>query len=121
MKFKNKETGDDTQMLRPILKKMKATVLQTTLEGLSGSAALFSKTGQVMQVKEGKYITAGNASQLSDGASAAVVMETKELRKNEGLHAAWRSIGVWLSLERIRMKWASALFTRCRGFSKKRA
>ena len=34
------------------------------------------KGGQ--QVKEGKYITAGNASQLSDGASACVLMSDKE-------------------------------------------
>ena len=31
-----------------------------------------------MRVKEGKFITAGNASQLSDGASAAVLMEAGE-------------------------------------------
>jgi acetyl-CoA C-acetyltransferase len=35
--------------------------------------------GQV--VKEGKFITAGNASQLSDGASATVLMEAKEAEK----------------------------------------
>jgi len=34
-----------------------------------------------MVVKEGKHITAGNASQLSDGASAAVLMEAKEAAK----------------------------------------
>ena len=32
-------------------------------------------------IKEGGYITAGNASQLSDGASAAVVMEAREAGK----------------------------------------
>jgi acetyl-CoA C-acetyltransferase len=39
----------------------------TTLEGLAG----------LNPVREGGFITAGNASQLSDGASAAVVMEAK--------------------------------------------
>ena len=34
-----------------------------------------------MVIKEGKHITAGNASQLSDGASASVVMEAKEAEK----------------------------------------
>ena len=34
------------------------------------------KNGQV--IAEGKFITAGNASQLSDGASAAVLMEASE-------------------------------------------
>ena len=32
-------------------------------------------------VKEGKFITAGNASQLSDGAAAVVLMERKEAEK----------------------------------------
>ena len=48
---------------------------ETTLEGLKGLKPVF-KGGQ--KIGEGKYITAGNASQLSDGASAAVVMEAKE-------------------------------------------
>ncbi len=48
---------------------------ETTLEGLKGLKPVF-KGGQ--KVTEGKHITAGNASQLSDGASAAVVMEAKE-------------------------------------------
>ena len=47
----------------------------TTLEGLASLQPVF-KGGQ--QVKEGKYITAGNASQLSDGASACIVMSDKE-------------------------------------------
>ena len=50
----------------------------TTLEGLSSLKPVF-KDGQV--VKEGKYITAGNASQLSDGASASVLMEAKEAER----------------------------------------
>ena len=47
----------------------------TTVESLSGLQPVF-KNGQ--NVKEGQFITAGNASQLSDGASAAVVMEAKK-------------------------------------------
>ncbi|MEL7019507.1 MAG: acetyl-CoA C-acyltransferase, partial [Pseudomonadota bacterium] len=46
----------------------------TTAEALGGLKPVF-KGGQT--VGEGKFITAGNASQLSDGASAAVVMEGK--------------------------------------------
>ena len=42
----------------------------TTLEGLASLKPVF-RDGQ--QVKEGKYVTAGNASQFSDGASACVV------------------------------------------------
>ena len=51
---------------------------QTTLADLSGLKPVF-KGGQ--QVKEGRYITAGNASQLSDGASASVLMEAKEAER----------------------------------------
>ena len=54
----------------------------TTLEGLAGLKPVFAD-GQV--VKAGKCITAGNASQLSDGASAAVLMEAKEAERR-GLH-----------------------------------
>ncbi len=44
----------------------------TTLEGLAGLKPVFAD-GSV--VKTGQYITAGNSSQLSDGAAALVVME----------------------------------------------
>jgi acetyl-CoA C-acetyltransferase len=46
----------------------------TTIEGLR---ALKPVLAGGMKVKEGKYITAGNASQFSDGASACVVMDSK--------------------------------------------
>ena len=50
----------------------------TTLEGLQALQPVF-RGG--MEIREGKYITAGNASQFSDGASAAVVMEAKTAEK----------------------------------------
>ena len=50
----------------------------TTLESLQGLNPVF-KDGMV--VKAGAHITAGNASQLSDGASASVLMEAKEAEK----------------------------------------
>jgi len=50
----------------------------TSLDGLAGLKPVF-KDGQ--RVKEGRFITAGNASQLSDGASAAVLMEEKEAER----------------------------------------
>jgi acetyl-CoA C-acetyltransferase len=62
----------------------------TQLENLQGLQPVF-KGGQV--VKEGKFITAGNASQLSDGASASVVMEAKEAEKR-GLQPLGRYVGV---------------------------
>lgn len=77
MKFMNKETGESSDV-ETTLEKDEGNRPETTLEGLSGLKTVF-KGGQV--VKEGKYITAGNASQLSDGASATVVMEAKEAAK----------------------------------------
>ena len=60
----------------------------TTIEGLA----------KLEPVKgPGKYVTAGNASQLSDGAAAVVLMEAKDAEKR-GLHplgrfVAWASAG----------------------------
>ena len=62
----------------------------TTLENLAALQPVF-KDGQV--VKEGRHITAGNASQLSDGASASVVMEAK-LAEKRGLQPLGRYVGV---------------------------
>lgn len=53
----------------------------TTLEGLQGLAPVW-KDGQ--WVKEGRFITAGNSSQLSDGASASLIMEAN-IAKAQGL------------------------------------
>ena len=50
----------------------------TSFEGLQGLQPVF-KDGQ--KVAEGGYITAGNASQLSDGASAHVVMAADEAER----------------------------------------
>jgi len=52
----------------------------TTVEALSGLKTVW-KDGQV--VKEGRHITAGNASQLSDGAAAQIVMD-RALAQAEG-------------------------------------
>jgi acetyl-CoA C-acetyltransferase len=50
----------------------------TTLEGLAALKPVF-KNGQTMS--EGVCITAGNASQLSDGAAAMVLMEAREAER----------------------------------------
>ena len=50
----------------------------TTAEALSGLKPVF-KNG--MRIQEGRFITAGNASQLSDGASASVLMEASEAER----------------------------------------
>ena len=62
----------------------------TSAESLGGLNPVF-KDGMV--IKEGKFITAGNASQLSDGASASVVMEAKAAEK-AGLQPLGRYVGV---------------------------
>jgi len=51
---------------------------QTTIEDLQKLAPVW-KGGHF--VAEGKFVTAGNASQLSDGASASVLMEAKEAER----------------------------------------
>ena len=64
----------------------------TTLEGLSSLKTVF---GGGEEIKEGRFITAGNASQLSDGASASVIMEAKDAERR-GLNplGAYRGMAV---------------------------
>jgi acetyl-CoA C-acetyltransferase len=64
----------------------------TTLDGLAQLKPVF-KDG--LTVKEGRFITAGNASQLSDGASASLLMEAAEAARR-GLEplGAYRGIAV---------------------------
>ena len=54
---------------------------ETTVEGLAKLKPVW-KDGQI--VKEGRFVTAGNASQLSDGASAQIVMD-RATAEAEGL------------------------------------
>jgi len=66
----NKETKEIT-FEDVVLEKDEGNRPSTNLEGLAG----------LNPVREGGYITAGNASQLSDGASASVVMEASVAEK----------------------------------------
>ena len=66
----NKETGEIT-FTDVVLEKDEGNRPSTTVEGLAG----------LKPVRENGVITAGNASQLSDGASAAVVMEASVAEK----------------------------------------
>ena len=77
MKKIDKETKEISE-IKMGLSKDEGNRADTTLEGLSSLKPVF-KDGQ--RIKEGKFITAGNASQLSDGASASVLMEIKEAEK----------------------------------------
>jgi acetyl-CoA C-acetyltransferase len=69
----NKDTKEET-FEDVELKKDEGNRADTTIEGLRA----------LKPVREGGFITAGNASQLSDGASACVVMEAK-LAEKKGL------------------------------------
>ena len=71
MKVMNKETGETSEQ-EVTLAKDEGNRPSTTLEGLAGLKPVRG---------EGFNITAGNASQLSDGASASVLMEAKEAEK----------------------------------------
>ena len=70
----DKATGE-TSHKKVAINKDEGNRPETSLEGLNSLKPVFAN-GQV--VKQGKFITAGNASQLSDGASAAVLMEEAE-------------------------------------------
>ena len=73
--------GNETGKEELTLTKDEGIRAGTTYEKLSELKPVF-KNGQV--VKEGRHVTAGNASQLSDGASAQVVMDLATAQK-EGL------------------------------------
>lgn len=89
MKVMNKETKEVTEH-EVTLEKDEGNRPGTTAESLAGLQPVF-KDGIV--IKEGKFITAGNASQLSDGASASVVMEAKVAEK-KGLQPLGRYVGM---------------------------
>lgn len=89
MSVKNRETGEISS--RDVtLEKDEGNRPSTTFDSLSGLSPVW-KDGQF--VKEGNFITAGNASQLSDGASAAVVMNAK-LAEQRGVTPLGRFVGI---------------------------
>ena len=91
MMVENRETGE-TSNVAVTLEKDEGNRPSTTLAGLAALKPVF-RDGQT--VKEGRFITAGNASQLSDGASASVLMEAREAERR-GLQplGAYRGIAV---------------------------
>ena len=91
MLVENRETKEFSHV--PVtLDKDEGNRPSTTLAGLAALKPVF-RDGQI--VKEGRFITAGNASQLSDGASASVLMEVREAERR-GLQplGAYRGIAV---------------------------
>ncbi|MFN3473709.1 MAG: acetyl-CoA C-acyltransferase [Blastomonas sp.] len=83
MAFKNKETGEVT-MTDVEVTKDEGNRADTTLEGLKGLQPVMGP---------GMNITAGNASQLSDGASSCVIMEAK-IAEQKGLQPLGRYVGM---------------------------
>ncbi|MEO1731129.1 MAG: acetyl-CoA C-acyltransferase [Pseudomonadota bacterium] len=83
MMVKDKETGEVSQK-EVTIEKDEGNRPQTTLEGLASLNPVMGPD---------KFITAGNASQLSDGSSASVVMEAKVAEK-KGLAPLGRYVGM---------------------------
>jgi acetyl-CoA C-acetyltransferase len=77
MTVTDKETGATSEK-EVTIKLDEGNRPKTALADLQGLQPVF-KGGQ--RIKEGRFITAGNASQLSDGAAAVVLMEAKEAEK----------------------------------------
>jgi len=77
MTITDKETGTTSEK-EVTIKLDEGNRPKTTLADLQALQPVF-KNGQ--RIKEGRFITAGNASQLSDGAAAMVLMEAKEASK----------------------------------------
>jgi acetyl-CoA C-acetyltransferase len=71
MKVVNKETGEES-LVDYVVDKDECNRPTTTLEGLNSLGPVRG---------DGNFVTAGNASQLSDGAAAVVVMEGKEAER----------------------------------------
>jgi len=77
MKIRHRET-DQITATEVKLEKDEGNRPNTTLEGLASLDPVFNEG---IDLEKGSYITAGNASQLSDGASASVIMEYREVEK----------------------------------------
>jgi acetyl-CoA C-acetyltransferase len=77
MTVTNRETGEVTEK-EVTLVQDEGNRASTTLADLQKLQPVF-KGGRF--IKEGKFVTAGNASQLSDGAAAVVLMEAKQAER----------------------------------------
>jgi acetyl-CoA C-acetyltransferase len=91
MRVDNRDTGE-TSFMPITLGKDEGNRPTTTMAALASLSPVF-RDGQ--RVKEGRFITAGNASQLSDGASASLLIEAKEAERR-GLQplGAYRGMAV---------------------------
>ena len=87
MKVVNKETKEES-LVDYVVDRDECNRPDTTLEGLAKLAPVKG---------EGNFVTAGNASQLSDGAAAVVMMEAKEAERRGltpmGRFVSWAAAG----------------------------
>jgi len=83
MMVKDRDTGEVSQT-EITISKDEGNRADTTIEGLSGLSPVLG---------EGTSITAGNASQLSDGSSASILMEAKEAERR-GISPMGRYVGM---------------------------
>ena len=104
MKQVNKETGEET-IVDYVVDRDECNRPQTTLEGLNGLAPVRG---------DGNFVTAGNASQLSDGAAA--VVSWKARKPSAAALSRWVLSGALRLLVVSRMKWASGRYLPCRAF-----
>jgi acetyl-CoA C-acetyltransferase len=91
MQVMDKATGQASAK-EVTLSKDEGNRADTTLEGLNSLKPVF---GGGEEIQQGEFITAGNASQLSDGASASVIMEAGEaVKRNLQPLGAYRGMAV---------------------------
>ena len=83
MMVKDRDTGEVSQT-EITISKDEGNRADTTIEGLSGLSPVLG---------EGTSITAGNASQLSDGSSASILMEAEEAERR-GISPMGRYVGM---------------------------
>jgi len=86
---KKVQQGDQVVFEEVTLSQDECNRPSTTLEALASLEPVF-KDGQI--IKQGRFITAGNASQLSDGASVSLLMEGAEASRS-GLQPLGRFVG----------------------------
>ncbi|MEP1965096.1 acetyl-CoA C-acyltransferase [Tateyamaria sp.] len=90
MKVQDRETKEISDV-EVTLSKDEGNRPGTTYDNVCGLKPVFANG---IHIAQGGFITAGNASQLSDGAAASVVMEAS-LAEKKGLAPLGRCMGVW--------------------------
>jgi len=78
-------------------KRRASSTMWSTATSATGRTRPWQALPSSSRLRPGKYVTAGNASQLSDGAAAVVLMEAKDAEKRGleplGRFVAWAAAG----------------------------